>query len=460
VRALMLILTVSLVTHALAGAEAPRVLEMGADVLDVDQANQRAEGHGNVWAKFEDATLTAEDIRADLKAGTLLATGDVKLKQRDGLLTARELDYDLNKRAGSLQDLHAQMGPVLFSAEKAQITPEAVWGTGAVLTTCDRPHPHYRLTAGRIMVGRNRRAVVSGAALWWHERRLLRLPQFKVPLPGAKGRQQGFLPRTGYSSGDGPFVGLRYGWITGRDFDSSVELRQTVRRGTRGIVRAGLDRPWGRIALALASKEDLTETSPPTDDPQTGIRRFLVDKVPELRADLDSRKIAPWLTTHGYATVGTYLEHETGARASRAATTLFLVPRSIGLGGMALEPGIAWRGLTAGGERQTVLVSRIALRLAETPTGRLHISYQRRKANGISPFAFDVPEIERELTAEGAARFSHGWGLENTYRYDLDQHRFRDAEVIVSRTAHCLRYSAVWRKARKEFLLQVGLSAF
>ena len=436
------------------------MLEMGADTLDVDQANQRVEGRGNVWAEFQGAHFTAQDIRADLKAGTLLAAGDVKLQQRDGLLTARDINYNLNTRSGSLQDVHGKMGRVLFSAEEARMNPQEVWGVGATLTTCDRPHPHYRITARRIRIDRNRQAVVSGAAIWWHEHRILRLPQFKATLPGAKRQEEGFVPRIGYAGSDGPFVGLRYIVLTRRDFDSRIELRQTARRGTRGVVRAGLDRPWGRIALSLAGKEDVAETPPASDDPQTGIRRLTIDQVPELRADLDSRRVAPWLTMHGYATGGRYLEHETGVRASRAATTLFLAADAIRVGGIALEPGIAWRGLTAGGERQTVLVSRLSLRLAERPGRKLRISYQRRKANGASPFAFDALEIERELTLEGSVGLSRGWALDNTYRYDLHQHHLRDAEVIVSRTAHCLRYSVIWRKARSEFRFQVGLAGF
>ena len=435
------------------------MIELGADVVEVDQANERAEGQGHVWARFEGAELKANLVKADLKAGTLLATGDVEIRQRDRLLSAAELQYDLNARRGLLKEAHGRMGPILFGAERADMTPETVVGEGASLTTCDRAHPHYCLTAGRITVTRGR-ATVKGATLWWHGRRILKLPQFHVPLPGGRQQEPGLLPKVGYARGDGPFVGLKYGWTAGRQVDSSIEFRQTALRGTRGIARADLDRPWGQISLALATKGDWTETTPPIDDPQTGIARFLVDKIPEFRAEFDKRRIAPWLSLGGYVTAGRYLERDTDVRDSRTAATVFLTPAAFKISGVSIEPGLGWRGLTAGGDRQTVLVSRISLGLLQTPRSSLRVSYIRRKALGRSPFSFDAVEIEREVSADAKVGLSHGWAIENVHRYDLDQHRFRDAEVKVSRTAHCLRYSAVWLKARKEFRLQVELSAF
>jgi lipopolysaccharide export system protein LptA len=438
---------------------AQRVIELGADVVEVDQANERAEGQGHVWARFEGADLKADLVKADLKAGTMLATGDVEIRQRDRLLSAAELQYDLNAKRGLLKEAHGQMGPILFGAERADITPDTVLGVGASLTTCDRPHPHYHLTASRITITPGR-ATVKGATLRWHGRRILKLPQFHVPLPGGRQQEAGLVPKVGYARGDGPFFGLRYGWTAARQVDSSIEFRQTALRGTRGIARADLDRPWGQVSLALASKDDWTEKTPPIDDPRAAIRRFLVDKLPELRAEFDKRRIAPWLSLGGYVTAGRYLERDTEVRDSRTAATVFLTPGAFKVSGVSLEAGIGWRGLAAGGDRQTVLVSRISLGLLQTPRSSLRVSFIRRKAIGRSPFSFDAVEIERELSADAKVSLSHGWAIENVHRYDLDQRRFRDADIKVSRTAHCLRYAAVWLKARKEFRLQVELSAF
>jgi len=50
------------------------------------------------------------------------------------------------------------------------------------------------------------------------------------------------------------------------------------------------------------------------------------------------------------------------------------------------------------------------------------------------------------------------WQVTLDGRFDLGRERFRDADITVSKTAHCLVYSVKWRQIRREFSVAVGLS--
>jgi hypothetical protein len=69
-------------------------------------------------------------------------------------------------------------------------------------------------------------------------------------------------------------------------------------------------------------------------------------------------------------------------------------------------------------------------------------------------------QIARELRSGVNWVISPVWRVSFDGRFDLERERFRDADITVSKTAHCLIYSLKWRQIRREFSFGVGLTQF
>jgi LPS-assembly protein len=126
---------------------------------------------------------------------------------------------------------------------------------------------------------------------------------------------------------------------------------------------------------------------------------------------------------------------------------------------LSVSEGIAARSAHYdGGLHQTTLALDTNLRYQRSPRLALDLGYLRRRSTGESPFEFDRVQIAREVRTGLDWTVSPIWRLSLLGRFDLDRERFRDADIIASRTAHCLVYTVTWRQVRKEFSVSVGLS--
>lgn len=434
--------------------------QMSADAMDVDR--QQAQARGSVQVNYNDVVMTADEVQANLTQRTLDAAGKVSFSQRDRLLSGDRLHYELDARRGWLTAARGRSGRLLFSGDRVDMSERKISARLGTFTTCDRPHPHYRMTASEILILDQRRVTLKGAQLWYRNRRLLRLPEISQPIPGRGVEAQGLVPRSGYASGDGLFAGLRYVWPLRGDIDASVELRATTGRGIRGIGLAERRQSWGTITLRASTKYDIGRERISSDDPRTGIRTLLVDALPELAVLTDRKPVSRWLIGQAHLSAGRYFERQTRTQAWRTAVTLFAASQQIPLArSVSVSPGLAWRGAAFGSHSQSVLVQRVTLQTGQTSRTRprtVRLSFIRRTAHGQSPFLFDEVEIERELNADALFELSKGWRTEAVARYDLDRHNFRDVYLTVGRRVHCLDYSASWLKTRREFRVQVGLA--
>jgi LPS-assembly protein len=112
------------------------------------------------------------------------------------------------------------------------------------------------------------------------------------------------------------------------------------------------------------------------------------------------------------------------------------------------------------GLSQTVVALETTLHYQPSSRLSLDLGYLRRTATGETPFEFDRMQIARELRSGVNWVISPVWRVSFDGRFDLERERFRDADITVSKTAHCLIYSLKWRQIRREFSFGVGLTQF
>jgi LPS-assembly protein len=425
------------------------------------------EGASGKWVA-ENASLlsggievSAARLEFDPQSGDATASGRVRVTQGDRLLTGEQARYNLRNRKGRLLQASALVEGVHFTGKVIEIEPQRLAVFSGSFTTCDRPKPHYEMKARRLELLGGRRVLASGVSLWFRGKRILTLPTINQPIPGRGGIPTGaLLPRSGWTRADGGFVGLRYAFPLA-DMAGSVETRLTTSRGLRFLSGLRRDTKLGELALVANMKEDLADLPISVDRIETGLRRITVDRVPELSLEIPQRNLGKYVRTSALLLAGRYRENPSGVSAERLAGSARFSTKPLRFGRYYLVQACTFRkAFYTRGMDQTVVLSRTGLGIRFSPSVRTEIAWERRTSSGESPFLFDQVEIPRGVTADALVRLTHGWRVETGVLYDANREELRDLDIAVTRRAHCLEYSATWRKARGQFTFQVGLAPF
>jgi len=405
--------------------------------------------------------IRASRLEFGLESGDVLATGQVRVSQDESLLTGDEAHYNLRKRTGRLSHATALARGIHFSGEEIEVDPKRIAISSGAFTTCDRQRPHYQIRARRLELLGGRRVYASGVSLWFRGKRLLTLPKINQPIPGrGQAPTAGLLPRSGWTRADGGFAGLRYSFpLAG--MPGYVETRLTTRRGLRFLSGLRKDTKLGELALSANVKEDLTDLPISVDRIETGLRSITLDRLPELSLETRPRALGRYLSGSALLAAGRYRELPSGVTAGRLAGSARFATRPLRFGRLSLVQAVSLRrAFYTKGEAQTAVLSRTGLGIRFSPSVRMEIAWERRTSSGEAPFLFDQIEIPRGLTMDALVRLTHGWRVEMRAWHDAQTNEFRDMDVTVTRRAHCLEYSATWRKARGQFNFQVGLAPF
>lgn len=133
------------------------------DSMRYDMARQKVYLFGAATVKYQDMELTAERIMLDLAReeveafGTTDSTGaPVGLPQftQDGQVVAADsIRYNFKTKEGLIKEVRTTESQLYALASLSKRHPNGeIHSRGGSLTTCDRPHPHYRFAVSRMMV--------------------------------------------------------------------------------------------------------------------------------------------------------------------------------------------------------------------------------------------------------------------------------------------------------------------
>ncbi|MBL7646541.1 MAG: hypothetical protein JNK74_10170 [Candidatus Hydrogenedentes bacterium] len=144
-------------------------MTMSADELTHVQEPVDLHAKGNVEITQQSSTITADEIHFRLdpedettpetpkviqgaeEEGPSLDKGHLTLHNAHVVeptreMTADYMDYDFKSGQGELNNATGQAGIYYFSAEKLHLHgPQTLSGENVWVTTCDRPHPHYKI---------------------------------------------------------------------------------------------------------------------------------------------------------------------------------------------------------------------------------------------------------------------------------------------------------------------------
>ncbi|NJL29348.1 MAG: LPS-assembly protein LptD [Thermoanaerobaculia bacterium] len=179
---------------------------------------------GGVEVKYQDLKLTAERARIDIPTNRMTAEGEVVLDEGPQRLVGTTLEYDLATRTGRVTEATAfvaEPGYVFSGDEIAKIGEQTYTVADGIFTSCvDQKVPDWSLRMSSAEVTLGAYAKVKNARM-----RFKNVPMFYFPYilwPAKTERSSGFLvPKPGYSSRRGGYLGLAYFQTLGRSADTT-----------------------------------------------------------------------------------------------------------------------------------------------------------------------------------------------------------------------------------------------
>ncbi|MDO8682534.1 MAG: hypothetical protein Q7N50_03530 [Armatimonadota bacterium] len=454
-------------------------LELKATTITIDPGTQDFEAVGNVRATYDTTSLTADKIEGNAETRELFATNAAG---RVGALLIRGEEIT-SKR-------------VLIPGQKEQYRLQYILKNG-LATTCDLEHPDYKVTARKIVIIPQDRAIAKKVSLWLGKVRILTVPRFVLGI-APEDETQSFLPKPGYDNRDGAFVGLEYQLIAAPKTRASLDIRATTRSGIQGgvtgdIVLSG-DTHWQNVGshIELRSRPLLLPSIGITS--QTGavfvrnvapLRQFtafgsfnrrkrvfdvdrkglLVDSSP----DVGVRYVSNPVFINAGHKLGAYFAGEgswgyfgenQGNTESRSDMRGSVIGLPVKLGGNTyVQPAVSWRGswYKNGDSYKALGISADLTRVF----GKFYFStrYIGYSTSGNTPFEFD--DIDRTRTLSEALGY---YGRRDTYGlvlcYSLDRHDLYDWEFSFSRKLHCLEPTITWRNRFGLFNINVRVLGF
>jgi len=439
-----------------------RQYRISARDVSFDLDRRRAHAEGDALLSYQDIELRADAVDVDIEANTVSAAGNVRLAQGENRLAARSITYNLETRAGTLEQasgqIQGQSQTIYFTAQSLRVTPKEWVLTNGDFTTCDLPHPEYDVSAREIIVRPNERLIARRTRLFFHGRRLLTLPTWHYAL--ARGRAAAPLrPVAGFSRLDGLFGGERYTLDLSESATLEAQAIYTTRRSIRAYADAQARQPWGLAAVTVSRRQDLTQADLGLFAPNAPTSVITLDRLPEVAVALKPTPLGGWVDIAGRVAWGRYFEQPGDARASRLLGDLYVQGHPVSVGRVSLQPLFGTRGAWYDTDQhRSALAWGIVARSRPSDDIALRLGYFHRSGEGSGPFAFDAIDIAREVGVGVGARLGRNWRTEILARYNLDSGSFPAADVTLIRVQHCLEYGFTWRRVGSLFGVTVGLA--
>lgn len=523
--ALRLALLVFLLCPACPGAFAADTSEqdrinLNADKISFEEDTGVATAEGNVTVRNKDLRLSAPYVEYDSEGSHLKALstqeGAVTLITGNRRLSGEKLDYNILTRRGLLTHPNGKIEELYIRGEAIEVMPlsdvtkgkkpknvnsDDVAGRwlGAVVTTCPKLHPDYRLEAKQIIAIPGKRVVVRKPRVYLGDRMVFAYPfDYIVPLNQNERRKRGSLfPKVGYESQkgtgfgvSGPFVWENgsltleaIGWTEGM-WEGGAHLEQEIRPGLTaygGIAREydkdrdiTLWRPgWGldynrngwRMNVGWAQRELMKIEKAAGRD-----SRFVVWRQPEVSV------LSPWFEDRAvggrfrvFGSWGRYEDATNGASQSVERTGLG-IQMTGEFGHSARENfqpfynALYWYYTydAPNADDQQILDAVTGIRW-HAGDFKMETAYLRRWQWGNSPMQWDDYEPREEVYQSIGIRFpakgdDRWWNLNVRGAYSFDENDLAEMVYKVGYELDCMRWDLVYRDQRTGGDSWVGLN--
>lgn len=208
-------------------------------------------GQGDVHITYQDISLRCDEVEVDLNTMHLHAQGNVILDQGQSRMTCSRMEFDLQRKVGTLYNVEAFLPPTYrFRGEEMEKLDETHFRFHrGLFTSCelsDTKAPPWSIEVRDALVELEGYGHFRGAAL-----KVRRIPFFYTPRllwPIKRDRAAGFLvPSFGYSSQRGTYLGNSFFWPISRSLDATF----LIDAWSKGYFGLGSEVRWAPAENAL-----------------------------------------------------------------------------------------------------------------------------------------------------------------------------------------------------------------
>jgi hypothetical protein len=190
---------------------------------------------GGVTVIQGNTRLTADNMTYDVDTGDVVAEGNVVFTEPGYTVRGERITYNTGTRQVHAESAETVVNGVIIRARAIDADPSKYTAGSASVTTCDRPRPHYRLTARTITITPNDRIVARHVGVWLLGARLFEVPEVTAHIGGGQGDGgPSLLPRFGRDSHDGFYLAKVLPLIQSPRLYVDVDSRLSVKRGLLG----------------------------------------------------------------------------------------------------------------------------------------------------------------------------------------------------------------------------------
>ena len=208
-------------------------VEIEADHLVYEQAEQTYQAHGHVEVVRGDLSLKADHAQLNSATKELMAWGNVVLREGEDVVECERLNVNLDSRTGKIYQ-----GKLFLKEQNFHLTGREMEKLGenryrireGSITTCDDKRPPWKFVVKELDVTYNGQGIAKGPVFYLED-----IPAFYFPIavfPVNRERQSGFLlPELGYSSRFGFEFKEAFYWAIAKDMDATLFLSRYGDRG-------------------------------------------------------------------------------------------------------------------------------------------------------------------------------------------------------------------------------------
>jgi LPS-assembly protein len=208
-------------------------IQLDADVISFEESTGIATAEGNVRINNGEVRLFAPFVEYDSNGQQVRALsseeGSVTFVTAGKRLSGERLDYNVAERSGIMTMPNGRVDSFYVRGEAIEVMPsrmasgdvsgneiedfDAIW-SGASLTTCSDPHPHYRLESKRVSVIAGKRVIIKQPKVFLGDTLVFTYPfDYIIWLDEHDKRKNSpIFPKIGYESDKGAGLGFSGGW--------------------------------------------------------------------------------------------------------------------------------------------------------------------------------------------------------------------------------------------------------
>jgi lipopolysaccharide export system protein LptA len=471
-------------------------LTIDADKVSFDRAKNRVEAAGSVEVNYRDIRLRGSHLIYNTSAETFHADQGFIFLYAGTTFEGEELDYDIKARQGVAGNVSFLYQEVSLGGAKINFNDEKFQISNAYFTTCDLGGPHYRVTAGDLILYPKERWLVAYWGYFW----LGNVPV--VPMPtyiynfNLRERAQTPFPDIGYNSEDGNYLNETLAWNLRRELNGTYTLSYFSNKGLGLGATANYiinDRNNGDVRLSWNSKDTLvggvthrlsfgetvaeTQKAPFDLSFAPRLRQYELEMTLSSRERINYQRVsfAPnfQLYSRGGQLVGNAVKYdlelgagrvaeENNARMVRGGGKLKLYSDLPETAAGFITPSLMWDSLYYSNGAKWVKPS---LGLEVTKNFSKELSLQTGYTHylffdGLSPFNYELYRYRAADKLAGSLMFKIGETKGRVAAsYYLNDWLPEDIDYTLFFILHCYNLEVTYRSLRNEFMLGFSLAS-